>query len=268
MISAVLIRALWLLASLMPTAGTTITGKLVEGISGEPVGGDDAFVVVYVELPGYGGDTVILGYTHPDAQGKWTISNLPAAGKVFLAGFHRGYPLSLFHDEISLTGGPSIDVGTKSMLTATPAERMKGSAKPTVLPHLLMNRRNEDVAKELIRLISAGNVVAGTGIQGEPLSIDGLWERSGRTYRISGSKAEIVDVGTTLKSTAASGDEVMRNITRTGANTWTAEVLWQKESEKKWAKGTLSLSPDGRVLTRICPSPWNEVEEVVRFNRK
>jgi len=87
-------------------------------------------------------------------------------------------------------------------------------------------------------------------------------------YRIAGEKATVVDVGMTLKTAVAVGDEVMRNITRTGANTWSAEILWQMEAEKRWARGTLTLSAEGSVLTRVCPSPWNEVEETVQFKKK
>jgi len=78
MISGTLIRTLWILSSLSPIAGTTLSGKLVDGITGSPVGGENAFVVAYVELPTEAREVVILGYSHPDDLGKWSIPNLPS----------------------------------------------------------------------------------------------------------------------------------------------------------------------------------------------
>lgn len=267
MICAVLLRALWIMAPLAPIAGTAVSGKLIDGLSGAPIGGENAFVAAYIELPSDAHEVVILGYSHPDDQGKWTLSNLPAAGKVFIAGFHRSFPANLFHAEVALSGSSVLDIGTQSILPATPASQAGELPARSSLPHLLMNRRNEEVARELMRLIAVKAQLEQAGPAGSK-SIDGLWERSGRIYRIDGARAVVADAGTTLKTTVAVGDEVMRNIVRTGANTWSAEILWQKESERKWAQGTLTLSEDGSVLTRICPSPWNQVEETARFTRK
>jgi len=267
----ILIPAVLFLISALGAAGTTLSGQLADGVTGTFLGGADAFVVAYLELPNETNDVVILGYAHPDDEGKWRIPGLPGAGKIYLAGFHRKHATRFLHAEVTLTGEPAIDIGVQRLQPRPVGKGMDGLSSVPKLPHLVMNRQNQEIADELMRLI----LVKGKSLVSAPLasmgmerSIDGLWTRSGRVYRISGSVATIVDVGAALKTTAAAGDEVMRDIRRTGDDTWSAEILWQREAEKKWATGILTLSADGITLTRVCPSPWNGVDETVIFTRK
>jgi hypothetical protein len=271
MICGMLTRAIWFFASIAATAGTTVSGRLIDGMTGSPVGGENAFVVAYIELPNDTKDVVILGYSHPDDQGKWAVPNLPPVGKIFICGFHRSYPSSLLHADLTLTGSSTMDIGTQAIRSAAVGMGIESLSKPLDLPHLLMNRQNEDVAKEILRLIAVkekSGQTAPAGVAGESKNIDGLWTRGGRIYRIEGDQATIVDAGTALKTAVAVGDVVMRKITKTGASTWDAEVLWQLESEKKWSMGTLTLSADGNTLSRISTSPWNDIPETVAFSRK
>jgi hypothetical protein len=268
MIRGMWIRAICFFASISALTGTTISGRLIDGITGSPLGGASAFVVAYVELPNDTRDVVILGYSHPDGQGKWAIANLPV-GKIFIAGFHLSYPLSLMHASVTLNESPSIDIGIQALRPVVIGTG--GVSKPLDLPHLMMNRQNEDIAKELLRLIAIkeqSGQAAPAGLTGASNNINGLWTRGGRVYRIEGDRATVVDAGTELKTAVAVGDVVMKKITRTGADAWDAEVLWQLGSEKKWSMGTMTLSADGNTLSRTSTSPWNDVPETVAFSRK
>ena len=230
-----LIPAMFLLASISLLPGTTISGRLVQGSGGTCLGGDRAYVVAFIQSPGKADDIVILGYAHPDTQGNWSISGLPSAGKVYLTGFHLDFSSSLAYQEIRLTGAPAMDLGIQRVTGISPGMGDPGSSHPVDRPHLLMNKQNHEIAEELLRLISPetdSRARASGGATGSSKTIEGLWTRSGRLYQISGNKATIVDAGSTLTTTVAAGDEVMRNITKAGENTWSAEVLWQNQTEK------------------------------------
>jgi len=264
--------AFWAIAlsmSAFPFSGTTISGRFIGG-QGSALGGQDAYMIAFTESSA-DFRIVILGYVHPDEQGKWSISGLPAEGKIHLAGFHLKHQLSMFYQEISLTGKPVADLGIQQAgdhplgIELPPGSGVSG---PPSLPRLFRNRQNHQIAGELLKLALERQEPASRPSQKNDSTIDGIWMRSARVYQISGDKATIIDAGSKLNTSVVAGEEVMRNITRTGEYTWSAEVLWQLDSEKKWAAGSLVLSPDGQTLTRLSISPWAETPEVVVFTRK
>ena len=239
-------------------APATISGRLMQDGTETAISGHGAYVVAYV-LPAEKktGALTILGYAHPDETGRWSIKDLPASGRVYVAGFHRDFLASLSHTAITLTGKALQDLGVLRTSTNRPGPD---------IPDLLKDRQNYEIAGELLRLVSVRE--GGAAAAGNIGRIEGLWTRSGRVYQIAAGRATVVDAGSTLKTSAAVGDEVMRNIVKTEENIWSAETLWQLQSEKEWSSATLVLSADGYSLTRISTSPWNGVAETVLFIRK
>jgi len=251
--------------------GTTISGRLKEGGSGNWLGGEGALVVAYVQTTGTPGEIGILGYTHPDGDGKWSIPELPAGKAIFITGFHRDFPDTLMHREVVPDSQPLVDLGT---LQTSSVKSAVGSRNREILlsgPDRFRNMQNSEVAATLTAMVQSRQVMeqaaapAGRGGTG---SIEGLWERRDRMYRITGDRAEIVATGAALKSSATAGTVVMRNIRKTGDNTWSAEVLWQLDVLMEWSSGSLTLSSDGRTLVRISTSPWAGTSETVIFSRK
>jgi uncharacterized protein (DUF2147 family) len=188
-----------------------------------------------------------------------------------LAGFHRDRTDSMLHREITLGGNPVISLGILQTGVSPPASGDAAGEGLVAVPPALRNKRNFEIANELLKLVTAKEAAGARAVPATSegsKSIDGLWTRSGRVYRIADGKAIVVEAGSTLATSVALGDEVMRNIKRTGDNTWTAEVLWQLASDKRWTTGTLTLSPDGNTLTRISISPWAGTQEAVLLSRK
>ncbi len=200
-----------------------------------------------------------------------TAPALPATGLIHVAGFHRGRPAILFYEEVVLTGAPAVDLGVQQAGPDAPGAAASTQTKAPGVGRLLANRQNPEIAAELLRLIAAreqGGSATVKQTAGDTKPIEGLWSRNGRTYRIEGDKATVEQAGLPSKAGVAAGLVVMQNIVKAGAFVWKAEVLWQLDSERKWAPGTLTLSPDGNTLTRESKSPWNKVPETVVLQRK
>jgi hypothetical protein len=249
--------------------GMVITGRLI-GATGDASGGPDAYMVALVQSPKDVDKIDILGYTHPDEQGNWIIANLPASGKINLVGFYLRSRTSLSYKEVILDGSSAMNLGIQELvdfsIAMVPSQGSFLSSELRI-PHLFVGKQNQEIADITLKLVLATPRAVPPSAS-STAGVDGNWMRSGRVYKIADGKAAIVDAGTTLKTSVTVGDEVMRNIVKSGENTWQADVLWQLESEKKWATGMLSLSPDGNTLTRLSISPWGGPPESVVFLRK